>query len=212
MAGDHASAGECPAPALSPRRKGRRSVPFFAPNFALNSFSCRAFNAVYYGVHSDGRKVVSYDDFFYPLDHVLHWNRLYGRRGFQQYQFVIPPGESRAGLVAILEKLARSGRASFLAVLKTLGPESGGLLSFPMPGWTLTLDLPNSTGTTEFLQGLDQDVLKHSGRRYLAKDASLRREDFERMYPRLGEFRAIKRRLDPAGRLSSSLSRRLGLT
>lgn len=215
MGGEHAPAEDLPAAvrgrALEAPRRKSTSVPFFFPGFVLNSGSCRAFNAVYYGAHRDGRKVVDFDSFFYPLDHVRHWNRIYGKRGFQQYQFVIPPEAGRAGLIEIMERLTKSRRASFLAVLKTMGAESGGLLSFPKPGWTLALDLPNSAGLSPFLQDMDKVVLRHGGRRYLAKDACLLREDFEAMYPRLAEFKAIKARLDRGGRLSSALARRLGL-
>lgn len=215
MSGEHAAVEDLPAGlrdrALAPPARRAKSVPFFFPGFALNSLSCRAFNAVYYGAHKDGRKVVDFDSFFYPLDHVHHWNRVYGRRGFQQYQFVIPPEAGRAGLLEIMERLTESRRASFLAVLKTFGAESGGLLSFPRPGWTLALDLPNAPGLSPFLQEMDKVVLRHGGRRYLAKDACLLREDFEAMYPRLGEFKAVRARMDPGGRLSSALARRLGL-
>ena len=215
MGGEHAGAHEAPrgfekTPLKWPAGK-TKAVPFHFPGAALNSLTCRVFNAVYYRAHPDAQKTAGFDPFFYPLDSVLHWNRIYGKRGFQQYQFVIPFEAGVGAMAEILTQLAASGRGSFLAVLKTLGPESGGMLSFPKPGWTLALDLANSPGLSEFLQALDVLVLKHSGRRYLAKDACLKREDFEAMYPRLAEFRGVRGRVDPRGKLSSSLGRRLGL-
>jgi FAD/FMN-containing dehydrogenase len=130
-----------------------------------------------------------------------------------QYQCVLPPETARAGLVQLLERLSSSRRASFLAVLKAFGAEGEGLLSFPRPGYTLALDLPNTgADLNDFLHGLDEVVVRHGGRVYLAKDACLRRESFEAMYPRLAEFKAVKARLDPNGLFASSQARRLGLT
>ncbi len=205
-----AGAPNDPAAFIIPRQRSR-SVPFNFPGATLNSLTCRVFNAVYYRAHHDSKKIVPYAPFFYPLDTILHWNRIYGRRGFQQYQVVIPFESGVGAMAEILRQIADSGRASFLAVLKTLGHESGGLLSFPRPGWTLALDMPSASGLNEFLSSLDALVIKHHGRRYLAKDAGMTREHFEAMYPRVPEFRGIKARVDPEGKLSSSLGRRLGL-
>ncbi|HLW79515.1 MAG TPA: D-arabinono-1,4-lactone oxidase, partial [Terriglobia bacterium] len=145
----------------------------------------------------------------YPLDAIRGWNRLYGKRGFVQYQVALPLDAAPAGLRALLERLAASRRASFLAVLKRFGEANAGLLSFPAPGWTLALDLAVSRDLPAFLAQLDDVVLDHGGRVYLAKDAVLEPEKFVRMYPHLDEFRAIQQSLDPDGRLSSSLARRL---
>jgi FAD/FMN-containing dehydrogenase len=215
--GNFAPAAELPAALaaapLSVRRRRKRSVPFFMPGMVLNPLSVRLFNGAFYSRHKDQRRIVDYDTFFYPLDSTLKWNRMYGKRGFVQYQAVFPPQNSRAGLVELLEKLSASRRASFLAVLKTFGPQGPGLLSFPMAGQTLALDLPNTGPDLVAMLGeLDQIVLKHGGRVYLAKDACLGRDAFHAMYPRLDEFRRIKQRLDPRGRFNSSLARRLGMT
>jgi len=214
MGGEHAAPHEAPrssgSPLVAPRARSR-SVPFFLPGPTLNSLTCRVFNAVYYRAHPDAKKTVPYAPFFYPLDSIQHWNRIYGRRGFQQYQVVVPFEAGVGALAELLKQISESGRASFLAVLKAFGPESGGLLSFPRPGWTLALDLPNSRGLNEFLSTLDAIVIRHKGRRYLAKDAGMTREHFEAMYPRLTEFRAIKSSVDPEGKISSSLGQRLGL-
>ncbi len=214
MRGDHTPASDLPAALredpLHIRARGKRSVPLYAPSFVLGPRSVRLFNAAFYRRHRNTRRVVTYDSFFYPLDSVHGWNRLYGKRGFLQYQMVIPPDAGRAGLVELLEKLSASRRASFLAVLKTFGVQGDGLLSFPRKGYTLALDLPNTgPDVLEFLRELDQVVLRHGGRVYLAKDACTTPESFAAMYPNLSRFRQIKRRLDPMNRFNSSLARRL---
>lgn len=136
---------------------------------------------------------------------------MYGKNGFVQYQIVLPEASGRAGLQIIMDRLAGSGRASFLAVLKRFGEGGAGLLSFPLRGYTLALDIPVRRGLVPFLHELDRMTLDHGGRVYLAKDAVLRSEDFAVMYPKLGLFQTVKRRLDPRGRLSSSLARRLAI-
>jgi decaprenylphospho-beta-D-ribofuranose 2-oxidase len=216
MRGNHAKAGDLPADLavnpLVPPAKRRGRVPFNFPSFALSPFTVRLFNARYYASHKDGRHIAHYEDFFYPLDAIEHWNRIYGRRGFFQYQAVFPMQDGDRCLRSLMERISAAGSASFLAVLKTMGPGSGGILSFPIPGLTLALDLPNAgTGTVRLLHELDEIVLKHGGRVYLAKDACMTRESFQRMYPSLPRFNEIKSALDPQNRFSSSLARRLGI-
>jgi FAD/FMN-containing dehydrogenase len=192
--------------------KRNKSVPKFFPAFALNRLSIKAFNILYYAGHKNVDRIVDYDTFFYPLDNLLHWNRMYGKRGFVQYQALLPTHTARGGMRKLLERLARSGMGSFLAVLKATGPAGHGLLSFPYAGFTLALDLPN-TGQklSALLTELDQIVLENEGRLYLAKDATMSRDAFEKMYPLLGQFREICARLDPQRRLASTQSRRLGM-
>lgn len=215
MSGRHTTLEELPAgerrTALRQPPEKSRSVPFTFPGFALNRVSVAAFNTLYYRTHKGAERIEPYHRFFYPLDSVSNWNRIYGKRGFQQYQTVIPFESARDGMRELLTHLAGSRRASFLAVLKTMGDAAGGPLSFPMPGWTLALDLPNTTGLAKLLRTLDEIALEHGGRRYLAKDASLDPDFVPRMYPRLPEFQALRRHIDPGRRFSSSLSRRLGL-
>jgi FAD/FMN-containing dehydrogenase len=215
MHGDHASAAAVRAagraPFAIPRRRGL-SVPIDLPGIFLNPLTMRLFNAVYYAAHGDARaRLVDFERFFYPLDGIAHWNRLYGRHGFAQYQVVLPPDEGPRGLRMLLERLSGSGRPSFLAVLKRLGPANAGLLSFPREGYTLALDLPARAGVADFLRELDRLVLARGGRVYLAKDATTTPHSLRAMYPRLDEFRAVKARLDPRGVLSSSLARRLSI-
>jgi FAD/FMN-containing dehydrogenase len=215
MHGHHATAAAARAAGLVPLdvpRRLRLAVPFDLPGLLVSPLGIRAFNALYYGAHGDARgRLVDVERFFYPLDAIAGWNRLYGRRGFVQYQAVLPPEEGPRGLVELLERLSGSGRPSFLAVLKRFGPANAGLLSFPREGYTLALDLPVRAGLVPFLHELERLVLAHGGRVYLAKDATTTPEAFRAMYPRLEEFRAVKARLDPRGLLSSSLARRLGI-
>jgi decaprenylphospho-beta-D-ribofuranose 2-oxidase len=194
-------------------RARRWSVPFDMPGSLLGRYSMRAFNSLYY--HRSPRRrssvLVDLESFFYPLDSLLEWNRLYGKRGFVQFQCVLPFETSRAGLGLLLERLSRTGNASFLAVLKRLGAEQG-LLSFPSPGYTLAMDIPLSGDHLfDFLNELDQLVLSHGGKIYLAKDARMSQGMVEAMYPGLKEWRRIKKELDPGGLFSSDLCRRLQL-
>jgi decaprenylphospho-beta-D-ribofuranose 2-oxidase len=214
MCGDHADPSDLSsavADPLRPPRKRERVVPLDLPAFVLNPLSIGAFNSLFYSTHpsADG-KIVDYDTYFYPLDSVHHWNRIYGKQGFTQYQVTLPL-ESVEGLIELLERLSQSSRASFLAVLKKFGPGGQGLLSHPIPGYTLTLDLPMRRGLVEFLHELDELVVKWGGRLYLAKDVCTKPEMLRDMYPRLAEFEAVRKRLDPEGKLSSRLARRLGL-
>ena len=197
---------------LKPQR--RFNLSFDLPSGLLNSLSGSAFNRFYYW--SQGRReqpfITDYEGFFYPLDSVGNWNRVYGPRGFVQYQCVFPPATARRGLRRLLEELAHSGRASFLGVLKRFGQQGQGLLSFPMEGYTLAIDLPvTNPELFTFLDHLDEIVMEHGGRVYLAKNPRLRPELFRAMYPRLPDWERIKAQVDPANRFSSDLSRMLEL-
>jgi FAD/FMN-containing dehydrogenase len=208
--GRHASRGE--APAVRPRENTARAVPFDGPAWLLSPALMRAFNAAYYRIQCrrTGGRFVSHDAFFYPLDSLRDWNRLYGRHGFLQYQCVVPRAAGAPVLSELLDRLSRAGAASFLAVIKDFGPESDAYLSFPLEGTTLALDLPYRGPTTEGLvHQLNTTVIRAGGRIYLAKDAVTRREDFERMVPRLPEWRRVRDRWDPEHRFASGLSARL---
>ncbi|MGH9375835.1 MAG: FAD-binding protein [Terriglobia bacterium] len=213
MRGNHATVAALPRPAqtgLEPPPPPKLNVPFDLPPFALNPWSVRAFNALYYALHREAAsRFVQIDPFFYPLDKIAHWNRLYGRRGFVQYQAAVPFARGEEALTAILYRLSSTRRASFLAVLKRFGAGNEGLLSFPMPGYTLAMDIPYDSGLSSFLHELDDTVMAYGGRIYLAKDSLQTPETFAAGYPRLGEFQAIQKELDPRGIFSSSLARRL---
>jgi FAD/FMN-containing dehydrogenase len=187
----------------------RLAVPFDAPSWSLNRFTVGAFNTLYYAVHRDAERVVDYDTYFYPLDHVADWNRLYGRHG---YQALFPREHSVVGLTRLLERLSASGRGSFLAVLKSTGPSNAAPLSFPFPGHTLALDLPAAGSEIgDLTRELDAVVLDHGGRLYLAKDAMMTAEGFAAMYPKLGQFQELKGRVDPDGKFVSCQARRVGI-
>jgi decaprenylphospho-beta-D-ribofuranose 2-oxidase len=188
-----------------------KSVPRDFPDFALNPLSVKAFNALYYARHASDEKIEGFEPFFWPLDSLGGWNKIYGARGFVQYHCILPLASSREGLTRLLEMIAGSGRPAFLAVLKLYGPENQAPLSFPLAGHSLALDLPASQGIVEFCRALDAITLEHGGRCYLAKDSTLDAKTFHQMYPRLPEFQTVKRQLDPANRFQSSLSRRLNI-
>lgn len=199
------------APAAPPRPKRRVTVPLDAPSWLLNRVAVRAFNEAVYrrGPRRPRAGIVDPESFFHPLDAVRGWNRLYGRRGFTQYQCVLPAAAGPAAVAGLLERITAAGAASFLNVIKDFGAEGEGLLSFPCPGTTLALDLPVRAGTRDLVARLNAYVIEHGGRIYLAKDAFTRAEDFARMEPRLAAFDAVRRRWDPDRRWRSALSVRL---
>lgn len=184
------------------------AMPIVPPVSLVNRLSLRPFNATYYNLKKSkkGRAIAHYESFFYPLDNLLEWNRMYGPKGFFQYQSVVPREVGQDAVQAMLKEIARSGDGSFLAVLKTFGNRHPvGMMSFPQPGVTLALDFPNNgERTLKLFERMDAIVREAGGRIYLAKDARMPRDLFEVGYPRLNEF--LKYR-DPG--ISSGLSRRL---
>jgi len=195
------------------REKRTHSAPFDFPGFTINSYSVKAFNALYLRrVPKQGRiRLKSYEEFFYPLDAISHWNRIYGGRGFHQFQCVVPYSNGAKAIRRLLESIAASQAASPLTVLKRLGPGRAGCLSFPIEGYTLALDFPNRAGTETLYRALVNITLDYGGRIYLAKDALLSAEAIPRMYPELDRFRAIVDEIDPDARFQSDMSRRLNL-
>jgi decaprenylphospho-beta-D-ribofuranose 2-oxidase len=187
------------------------SVPFTFPGMTLNRYSVGLFNALYYRrVPADGRKrVVSDGAFHHPLDAIAHWNRLYGTGGFYQFQCVLPDASALQGIRRLLEEVSEAQAASFLGVLKSFGPEGIGYLSFPMPGVTLSLDIPARPASGELMRRLEAITLDHEGRIYLAKDATMSAEAFAKMYPKLAQFRTVLEAFDPDRVFDSDMARRL---
>jgi len=193
--------------------KERLRAPARVPSGLMNPLSVRAFNEAWFRKAPRVRRdeLQSLAAFFHPLDGVADWNRLYGGRGLTQYQLVVPDGAERE-LEHCVDRISAAGAASFLAVLKRFGPANPAPLSFPLPGWTLALDLPADPALAPLFRDLDEVVAGAGGRVYLAKDARTDGATLRRMYPRLPELLAVKQRLDPDGVFRSDLSRRLGLT
>lgn len=214
--GEHAKVNDLPEnkkkePLKLPAKK-QITFPFTLPSFVLNQFTVKAFNFLYYGknMKKEINNVVSYEPFFYPLDAILHWNRGYGKKGFVQYQFVLPL-ESKEGLIEILHRISDKGLGSFLAVLKVFGKQDD-LISFPMEGFTLALDFPVRKGLFEFLDELDKIVLKYGGRLYMSKDARMKPDILQSGYKRLPEFINIVKKFNPDSKIQSIQSERLFLT
>ncbi len=199
------------APPAPPRPLGRKSVPFTFPNWVLNTWTTRAFNALYYWkqVPRSTWEVMHPERFFYPLDAVRSWYRVYGRRGFTQYQCVLPHADAPARARAFLELLTARGGATPLCVIKDCGPEGRGMLSFPMRGISIAVDLWVDARTQSLVDALNEFVIEAGGRIYLTKDAFTRPEHFRAMEPRLPAFLEVRRRWDPDGRLRSAQSVRL---
>ena len=210
MTGDWAEPEQ--APPTPPKPGFRPSLSFDFPSWVLNGLTIRAFNELYYRKQwrHESSGIVSHASFTYPLDAIRSWNRMYGRRGFTQYQCVLPREAGRSSARRVLEVLTARGGASFLCVIKDFGRESCGLLSFPRPGITLALDIAVRDDTQALVDALNEQVLREGGRIYLAKDSFTRREHFEAMEgKRLDEFRAVRDRWDPERRFRSAQSVRL---
>ena len=215
--GDFAEPGDLsPADARDPfafRPAARLGVPPGVPPGLINRYTVALANEAYYrrAPRSRSGEIQAIGPFFHPLDAIRNWNRVYGPGGFRQYQYVVPFGAESA-VRRSFELVSQARAPSFVTVLKRFGAGDEGLLSFPMPGWTLALDFPARTpALAELLGSLDRLVVQAGGRVYLAKDSRVPPEVLAEMYPRLPEFRKLRAELDPAGILASDLSRRLGL-
>ncbi|WP_394848651.1 FAD-binding oxidoreductase [Pendulispora brunnea] len=209
MAGRWATPEEAKAePPPLPRNK---TLPFEFPNWAINSLTVQAFNFAYYWKHMDhrGSGVVGTEPFFYPLDAVLHWNRVYGARGFTQYQCVLPRAAGPRAVREFMELMTKLGGASPLCVIKDCGPEGKGLLSFPLEGTSIAIDMAISADTQRIVDRLNEFVIAAGGRIYLTKDGFTRAEHFAAMEPRLPKFLAAREKWDPKRRLRSAQSHRL---
>ncbi|MFA6456347.1 MAG: FAD-binding oxidoreductase [Bacteroidota bacterium] len=186
-------------------------VPLFLPDFVLNTYTVKIFNGLVNAKYIQGDSFVEYGPFFYPLDVFSDWNRIYGKRGFTQYQFVLPKETSRVGLRKVLERISLSGEGSFLAVLKLFGKQEG-LLSFPQEGFTLALDFAISPTTLALLGELDELVCEHGGRLYLTKDVRMTKDVFEKGYSQAAKFLTTKNKFDTQKKFQSLQSKRIGLS
>jgi decaprenylphospho-beta-D-ribofuranose 2-oxidase len=214
--GEHAELDDLPegrraAPLVAPP-SSQRAVPFELPSQLLNRLSVGMFNRAHYwnGRRSTGTRLVPWDAFFYPLDAVADWNRIYGKGGFAQYQCLIPLERARAGVEQLLALIAKAGMGSFLAVLKRFGNGGGGF-SFPAPGYTLALDFPVSSRALTLFDALDRVVLEHGGRQYLAKDSRMGAETLALSDPRTEGFRAFRQASSAKDAFRSLQSERLNL-
>lgn len=214
MLGEHARQADLPEdkrhhPYVTPLKRNR-SVPIDFPSFALNGLTVRIFNALYYwaGRLKAPTRLVDWDSYFYPLDAVLGWNRIYGRKGFMQFQCVLPLDRAETGLTTLLKAISKAGAGSFLAVLKRMGPGQGSV-SFPMEGYTLALDFPVNRRTVELMNRLDQITLDHGGRFYLAKDSRMTAQTLRQSDPRFSQFSAMRHANGMAAGFQSVQSERL---
>ena len=198
---------------LVPHPPSKITFPINLPPNSINKISVKAFNTAYYGKQfsREQHSIIHYDPFFYPLDAILMWNRVYGKKGFLQYQFVIPFGQSNNGMHKVLDKIREYGQGSPLVVLKLFGKQDD-FISFPMEGFTLALDFPIRKGLFEFLDELDRMIIDLGGRHYLTKDARMSKETFFKGYPNAQEFAERIKKYNPDYRFSSLQSERLGLT
>jgi FAD/FMN-containing dehydrogenase len=214
-AGNHAVIDDLPESLKSdPLKIGKKpkiTVPFYLPGFALNPLTISLLDLVLYWKQKSAPNISHYESFFYPLDMINEWNRGYGKRGFIQYQFVIPMQDGRKNIRTLLTEVTKSNCIPFLNVLKKFGKDQGGLLSFPFEGYTFAIDFPITAQLKPFTQKLDQMVLAMGGRIYLGKDAYLDEATFKAMYPQYKTWLDIKRKYDPGNVFSSDLARRIGL-
>jgi len=209
MAGRWATAEE--APSKPPGEKKKITFPVMLPNWALNPLSAKAFNTLYYWKHLSKKwsGIMAPDPFFYPLDAILHWNRAYGARGFTQYQCVLPRAAGPAAVREFMELLTKLGGASPLCVIKDCGPEGKGVLSFPLEGTSIAVDMAVAPGLQGIIDRLNEFVIAAKGRIYLTKDRFTRAEHYRAMEPRLDTFLALRDKFDPKRRLRSAQSKRL---
>jgi len=207
MVGEHSVSG-----GLDLAIKAPISIPIHTPAALLNSMTMRAFNGAYWAKASDSKtQTIPLLPYFYPLDAMGEWNKLYGKAGFVQYQFVLPKADGVANMHKVLTQIAQSGAGSFLAVLKQFGPANQNLLSFPIEGYTLALDFKVSPSIIDFLHRLDDLVADMGGRVYLTKDAVMREASFKTTYPQWQEFEAARQNYGAIGKFASNQSKRLGL-
>lgn len=209
MLGEHDDNGP-----LITGKSAKLAIPFNMPGFLLNKYSIQAFNTLYYNKvrNIETRRNSHYDPYFYPLDGIHQWNKMYGKNGFTQYQFVLPKSAGLEGMTEVLNRIAESKKGSFLAVLKAFGKGNENYLSFPMEGYTLALDFKLEPGLFDFLNRLDDIVLSYGGRLYMSKDVRMSESVFKESYPLWEKFQEVRTQYGSDKIFNSLQSKRLGLT
>lgn len=199
------------APPTPPPQKISLSVPFSFPSWALNRYSIQMFNTIYYHLHVPRVKkgIVHPKTFFYPLDAIRDWNKMYGSRGFTQYQCVLPEGQNPGSAKRFMELVSSLECSSFLCVIKDCGREGRGILSFPMPGITIALDIPIKKNTQIVIDKLNEFTIAEGGRINPCKDTFTKANHFRAMERRLNRWSAIRQKWDPERRIHSAQSARL---
>ena len=207
MLGEHSDTG-----GLDFTTKDPISVPTHTPSEFINSLTMRAFNSAYWAKAANNKlQTIPLLEYFYPLDAIGEWNKLYGKAGFVQYQFVLPKTDGIQNMRIILTEIAQSGAGSFLAVLKQFGPSNQNLLSFPMEGYTLALDFKMTSNVIALLHKLDSMLIGMGGRVYLTKDAVMEELSFKMTYTNWQEFESVREKYGAIGKFASAQSKRLGL-
>jgi decaprenylphospho-beta-D-ribofuranose 2-oxidase len=208
MLGEHSTEGD-----LKTHQKNKLSIPFNMPSLLINKYLIKAFNYLYANkqLKNEVNSFIHYGSFFYPLDGINNWNRIYGTKGFTQYQFVIPHKYGKDGIAEILEAVSQSNHASFLAVLKVFGNKNNNLLSFPISGYTLSIDFKLSDKLFDFLDCLDDIVQKYGGRLYLSKDVRMSEKMFKSTYPNWEDFKLLRKKYGIDKAYFSLQSKRIGL-
>jgi len=184
----------------------------FVPSIMLNKFTIKLFNYLYFFLHKNSKKIEFYKKFFFPLDKIKNWNKIYGKKGFFQYQFVIPQKNSAQNLKSIINIIKKSKFIPYLAVIKKMGIKNNNYLSFPIEGYSFALDFKNELGIRHFFDMLDSEIIKMRGRIYLAKDSTLSPENFSKMYPKIEKMKKNLKEYNSNMKLCSMQSKRLNIS
>jgi len=200
---------------LKGKEKKAIPIPIYFPSFLVNYITLGLFNKLYYAINSKGKKTTDYDKFFYPLDGILNWNKVYGRKGFIQYQFSVSEENALKSIIEVLKQMQKMRMPSFLTVLKKYSEDDNNiLLNFPKKGFTLALDFQMTKKTPILIQSLNRIIEKYDGRLYLTKESYMTKDFFEKTYgkERIEKWKEIKKKYDPDNKFTSLQAQRLGLS
>jgi decaprenylphospho-beta-D-ribofuranose 2-oxidase len=206
--GEHLNQGQ-----LSLNKKNKSNILSFLPSFLLNKYTVRVFNELYFKktTFSKDHRILSFEKYFYPLDTIPNWNLMYGKKGFIQYQCVLPKIVGVQGLKKLIRVISDNNMHPFLAVLKIFGEKNKNYLSFPMPGYSLALDFKMSQSIFNLVKILDSFISDMGGKIYLTKDALMTEETFKKTYPQWQQFEVVRQKYGAIGKFASAQSKRLGL-